>query len=83
MPSLHPFQCVAPLPLLTLPSFNPLTSGPNSEVWPYLSTWLCASVLLLLLWCAVPQTNVQSARTVAEAWLLAACVSAVLGCCTI
>ena len=38
MPSLHPFQCVAPLPLLTLPSLNPLTSGPNSEVWPYLST---------------------------------------------
>ena len=69
---------LAPLPLLILPWLNPFTSGPNASVLPYLFTWACASALLLW-WCAVPQSDAQRARTLAAAWLLAACASAVLG----
>jgi len=64
--------------LLVLPWLNPFTGGPNASVLPFLFTWICASAVLLW-WCAVPQSDVQRARTVALAWLVAACVSAVLG----
>ena len=66
------------LPLLVFPWLNPFTSGPNSTVLPYLLTWACASAALLW-WAVLAQTNTQRLRTVALAWLVAACASAVLG----
>ena len=66
------------LALLVFPWLNPFTSGPNSTVLPYLLSWACASVALLW-WAALVQTDTQRLRTVALAWLVAACVSAVLG----
>ncbi len=69
---------VLTLALLVFPWLNPFTSGPNSTVLPYLLTWACASVALLG-WAALAQTDTQRLRTVALAWLVAACVSAVLG----
>ena len=68
----------ATLPLLVFPWLNPFTSGPNSTVLPYLLTWACASVALWW-WAALAQTDTQRLRTVALAWLVAACASAVLG----
>ncbi len=78
LPQPAQLAALAPLPLLVLPWLNPFTSGPNSSVLPYLLSWACASAALLW-WCGVPQTNVQRARAVAGAWVLAALVSAVLG----
>ena len=69
---------VATLPLLVFPWLNPFTSGPNSTVLPYLLSWACASAALLW-WAALAQTDTQRLRTVALAWLVAACASAVLG----
>ena len=66
------------LALLVFPWLNPFTSGPNSTVLPYLLSWACASVALLG-WAALAQTDTQRLRTVALAWLVAACASAVLG----
>ncbi len=66
------------LALLTLPWLNPFTSGPTPTAMPWLFSWACAAGVLFW-WALVAQTPAQRLGTVALAWTLAACASAVLG----
>jgi O-antigen ligase len=72
---------IAPFVVATcvaLPWLNPFTSGPNSTVAPLIFAWFGASGAMLC-WALLPQTGAQRLQTVSGAWVVAACVSAVLG----
>jgi len=76
--SIQIIRFLTPLPLLAAPWLNPFTSGPNASVMPFLFCWACTAAVMVW-WAVIDQTAQQRIRTVALAWLLAACLSAVLG----
>ena len=60
------------LPLLLLPWLSPYTAGPSPNVWPWLLSATCAVFLWLF-------RRGLDARLVAIGWVLAACLSALIG----
>lgn len=69
-----PLASAAGMVLLALPWLWPFTAGPSTNVIPWMATWGCLA-LATLLWAFGGPSPVQAAP---RAWLLAACVSAVL-----
>ena len=65
---------------ITLPWLNPFSPGPTPAVWPFLFSWMCASLLwlALVLSSAKGQARVM-VRSVALAWLAAAGINAAIG----
>ncbi|MEP6589429.1 MAG: Wzy polymerase domain-containing protein [Polaromonas sp.] len=58
--------------LLALPWLNPYTSGPTPNAWPWLFSAACAVLLWLF-------RRGLDARLIASGWVLAACLSALIG----
>lgn len=68
------------LVLLTLPWLNPFSPGPTPAVVPFLFSWLCITLLAVLLtWTHLRGQQQAMVRTVALAWAAAACLSALIG----
>lgn len=66
--------------LITLPWLNPFSPGPSAAVVPLLFAWGCAAGLLLLrAGDSSPEVRQRWVRAMAGAWLVAACLSAVIG----
>ena len=58
--------------LMLLPWLSPYTAGPTPNAWP----WLLSAVCAVLLWLFLPRLD---ARLIASGWVLAACLSALVG----
>jgi hypothetical protein len=66
--------------LITLPWLNPFSPGPTAAVVPLLFAWACvAGLLLLRAGDQPPAARPGWVRAMAGAWLVAACVSALIG----
>ncbi|MFZ2124820.1 MAG: Wzy polymerase domain-containing protein [Rhodoferax sp.] len=66
--------------LITLPWLNPFSPGPSAAVVPLLFAWACvAGLLLLRAGDRGPAARQRWVHAMAGAWLMAACVSAVIG----
>jgi O-antigen ligase len=66
--------------LITLPWLNPFSPGPSAAVVPLLFGWACvAGLLLLRAGDRSPAARQRWVHAMAGAWLVAACVSAVIG----
>jgi O-antigen ligase len=66
--------------LITLPWLNPFSPGPSAAVVPLLFAWACvAGLLLLRAGDRGPAARQRWGHAMAGAWLVAACVSAVIG----
>jgi O-antigen ligase len=64
--------------LVLLPWLNPFSPGPTPAVVPFLFSWVCLSVALLVVAIASVERDALF-RSAAMAWLLAACISALIG----
>ncbi len=75
-----PMSAVVAFIFVTLPWLNPFSPGPTASVGPLLFSWLCAALLLLAL--AFDRQRGQDqlmVRAVAQAWVLAALLNALIG----
>lgn len=61
-----------------LPWLNPFSPGPTPAVGPFLFSWLCLSLTLLVVATADVERDAVF-RSATIAWLLAACISALIG----